>query len=58
MTGLFEWNHMKYVLDRKPSDEYKEPSLPEMTEKAINMMKRNENGFFLLVEGKHSYLQS
>ena len=43
---------MKYVLDRKPTDEYKEPTLDEMTEKAIKMLQKNDQGFFLLVEGK------
>ena len=28
-----------------------EPSLKEMTEKAIQILKKNPNGFFLLVEG-------
>jgi alkaline phosphatase len=29
----------------------KEPSLQEMTEKAIQILKKNPKGFFLLVEG-------
>ena len=32
-------------------DNSKEPSLKEMTEKAIEILKKNPNGFFLLVEG-------
>jgi alkaline phosphatase len=29
----------------------REPSLAEMTEAAIKMLKKSENGFFLMVEG-------
>lgn len=39
---------MAYDFDRDPS---KEPSLAEMTSKAISTLSKNENGFFLLVEG-------
>ena len=28
-----------------------EPSLAEMTEKAIRILRKNDKGFFLLVEG-------
>jgi alkaline phosphatase len=37
-----------YECDRDPS---KEPSLSEMTAKAIQLLSQNENGFFLMVEG-------
>ena len=33
-------------------DNTKEPSLMEMTEKAIQILQKNPNGFFLLVEGR------
>jgi len=39
---------MEYEIDRDPSNE---PSLAEMTSTAIKMLKKNPNGFFLLVEG-------
>lgn len=48
MVGLFTSSHMTYDLDRDPA---KEPSLAEMTTKALQVLKRNERGFFLMVEG-------
>lgn len=47
--GLFERSHMQYEADRNtgPSGE---PSLTEMTDKALKMLKKNPNGFFLHVE--------
>lgn len=50
VLGLFERSHMKYEHDR-PSDAGGEPSLSEMTSKAINLLARNRNGYFLMVEG-------
>lgn len=49
LLGLFEHGHMKYELDRK-NDKAGEPSLAEMTEKAISILSNDEDGFFLLVE--------
>ncbi|SFN05018.1 alkaline phosphatase [Formivibrio citricus] len=46
--GLFAAKDMKYELDRDPA---KEPSLAEMTRKAIELLSKNPNGFFLMVEG-------
>ena len=40
------------MMYEKQRNETKEPSLAEMTAKAIQILKKNENGFFLLVEGK------
>jgi alkaline phosphatase len=48
LLGLFTQDHMTYDIDR---DVTKEPSLAEMTIKAIGVLSKNENGFFLLVEG-------
>lgn len=39
---------MAYEADR---DHTKEPSIAEMTDKAIRILSKNEKGFFLLVEG-------
>ncbi len=50
LLGLFEPSHMRYEHDRA-SDKAGEPSLTEMTEKAIEMLARNEKGYFLMVEG-------
>jgi alkaline phosphatase len=43
-----KYEHQREVNGDKPEEE---PSLTEMTEVAINMLKKNENGFFLMVEG-------
>ena len=41
---------MQYEIDRA-DDRGGEPSLAEMTEKALRILSKNEKGFFLLVEG-------
>ena len=46
---------MQYELDRDNTGNG-EPSLTEMTSKAIKILKRNEKGFVLLVEGKVKYM--
>ena len=43
---------MQYEADRA-EDVGGEPSIAEMVEKAIKMVEHNENGYFLLVEGKN-----
>ena len=48
LLGLFKSSHMSYELDRDPA---KEPSLAEMTEKAIQILSLGRKGFFLMVEG-------
>jgi len=52
LIGLFDQalaqGHMSYELDR---DATKEPSLAQMTTKAIDVLGKNTNGFFLMVEG-------
>ncbi|XP_019625110.1 PREDICTED: uncharacterized protein LOC109470587 [Branchiostoma belcheri] len=50
LLGLFEPNHMRYSVDR-PNDTAGEPSLADMTRKAIQILQKNQKGFFLLVEG-------
>lgn len=50
IAGLFEYSHMKYEVDRA-DDTAGEPSLAEMTEKAIQILQKNPKGYFLLVEG-------
>ena len=49
LIGLFERSHMEYEHDR-PKDAGKEPSLAEMTDKAIDVLQKNKKGFFLMVE--------
>ena len=46
--ALFNDRALPYDLDRDPEIT---PSLSEMTEKAIEILSKNENGFFLMVEG-------
>ncbi|MDN5874156.1 MAG: alkaline phosphatase, partial [Sinobacteraceae bacterium] len=48
LLGLFTMSHMSYDLDRDPAVE---PSLAEMTIKAIEILSRNPKGYFLMVEG-------
>jgi len=52
IIGLFDQalseGHMSYELDRDPA---KEPSLAQMTVKAIDALAKNGNGYFLMVEG-------
>jgi len=48
LWGMFADGAMSYDMDRDPK---KQPSLAEMTSKAIDVLDRNEKGFFLMVEG-------
>ena len=48
LLGLFSQNHMEYKL---LSDGLNEPTLLEMTSKALEILKKNERGYVLLVEG-------
>ena len=49
LLGLFEPSHLKYEYDRK-NDKAGEPSLSEMTAKAIDVLSNNKKGYFLMVE--------
>ncbi|KAG8181657.1 hypothetical protein JTE90_017015 [Oedothorax gibbosus] len=52
LLGLFEPAHLYDVTDRdNPKSDFREPTLAEMTEKAIAVLENNPKGFFLLVEG-------
>ncbi|MCR2043668.1 alkaline phosphatase [Anaerosalibacter massiliensis] len=48
ILGLFNNSHINYKLDRNSSVE---PNLEEMTNKAIDILSKNNKGFFLMVEG-------
>ncbi|OWF46723.1 alkaline phosphatase, tissue-nonspecific isozyme-like [Mizuhopecten yessoensis] len=50
LLGLFESSHMQYEHSRNKGPDG-EPSLAEMTQKAIQVLDNNPMGFFLLVEG-------
>lgn len=49
LLGLFDPSHMEFEIDRA-GDAGGEPSLSEMTAKAIAILSRNPRGFFLMVE--------
>ncbi len=48
--GMFAPGAMAYEMDRAETAQ-DEPSLADMTAKAIELLNRNEKGFFLMVEG-------
>jgi alkaline phosphatase len=50
LLGLFEPSHLHFEADRS-SDAAGEPSLSEMTGKALDILSRSDKGFFLMVEG-------
>ena len=49
LLGLFERSHMEYEHDRL-GDTGGEPSLTEMTDKAIDILSKNKKGYVLMVE--------
>ena len=54
--GLFNDDHMSYEIDRNATVE---PSLTQMTQKALQILKENSpNGFFLLIEGNYRIMIS
>ena len=50
LLGLFEPSHMQYEADRA-ADGAGEPSLADMTAKAIQVLSKNRRGFYMMVEG-------
>jgi alkaline phosphatase len=46
--GLFTSSHMSAHIDRDPKIE---PSIAEMTKKAIELLSKDKDGFFLMIEG-------
>lgn len=49
IPGLFEPGDMMYDLERNTESD---PSLTEMVDVAIKILKKNPSGFYLLVEGE------
>ena len=49
LLGLFEPSHLQYNYDL-PKDKAGEPSLSEMTAKAIDVLSNNKKGYVLMVE--------
>ena len=50
LLGLFQPSHMNFETDRA-EDKAGEPSLAEMTAKAIEVLSHNKKGYYLMVEG-------
>ncbi|XP_038075850.1 alkaline phosphatase-like isoform X1 [Patiria miniata] len=50
LIALFERSHMHFEIERA-DDEGGEPSLAEMTEKAIKILQKDPDGFVLAIEG-------
>ncbi len=50
VLGLFNRSHMQYEADRA-KDAGDEPSLAEMSVKALDVLSTNQDGFVLLIEG-------
>jgi alkaline phosphatase len=48
VLGLFSGSHMDFEIDR---DEQTQPGLAEMTRHAIELLSKDPDGFFLMVEG-------
>ncbi|XP_029699585.1 alkaline phosphatase, tissue-nonspecific isozyme [Takifugu rubripes] len=48
LMALFEPGDLRFEVDRDPKVD---PSIVEMTEKAVRILRKNPKGFFLLVEG-------
>jgi len=51
LLGLFAAEHLPYVLDRRRMNLSTVPTLAEMTSAALEVLSRNDEGFFMLVEG-------
>ena len=49
LLGLFTSSHMSYDADRIANSK-DEPSIAQMTASAIDLLAKNDNGFFLMVE--------
>ncbi len=49
IVGLFSQDHMAYMASKKPNNT--EPSLSEMTRKAVSRLENTQGGYVLMVEG-------
>ena len=50
LLGLFNPSHLEYDIDRRRMQR-DEPTLAQMTAKAIDILQRDRQGYFLMVEG-------
>ena len=51
LWGLFAEKDLAYDFNRVSQEIEEQPSLAEMTEKAIEVLEKDEDGFFLMIEG-------
>jgi alkaline phosphatase len=51
LFGVFNASHLSYEADRVKQSPIVEPSLSEMTTRAIDVLSRHAKGYFLVVEG-------
>lgn len=49
--GLFTYSHLPYTLDDMHNDSYNAPTLAEMTSKGIELLSKDKDGFFFMIEG-------
>lgn len=49
VLGLFDASHCPYHLEASPEVD---PTLADMTEAAVKLLQKEENGYFLFVEGE------
>ncbi|PEN13663.1 alkaline phosphatase [Longibacter salinarum] len=47
VLGLFSMSHLDYEIDRDPAVQ---PSLAEMTDKALSLVSKDKDGYFMMVE--------
>lgn len=52
ISGLFSYSHMDFDVDRNTNGSG-DPSLAEMTIKALRVLTKNPEGYFLFVEGMY-----
>lgn len=50
VLGLFNRSHMSFHIDQEGSDPQGEPTLKMMTQKALTILRKQPQGFFLMVE--------
>ncbi|CAD1478590.1 unnamed protein product, partial [Heterotrigona itama] len=53
LLGLFSYSHMDFNVDRNTNGSG-DPSLAEMTIKALRILAKNSEGYFLFVEGTYN----
>jgi alkaline phosphatase len=51
VLGLFSASEFPSAIDRQPQHQTGVPMLSQLTEKALEILKKNPRGFFLMVEG-------